>query len=98
MVIEVLNYVERCYSNDDGLVINGVIKKALQSGNQVEVSFKGVNSVTSSFINSAFIELLKSYEIEYVKQQLTFINSNKSINRMIRDRFAFFMVTNLQTV
>lgn len=98
MVIEVLNYVERCYSNDDGIIINNIINKALENGNQVVISFKGVNSVTSSFINSAFIELIKNYDLEFVKNQLMFTNSNKSINRMIRDRFAFFMETELQPV
>lgn len=98
MVIEVLNYVERCYSNDDGIIINKVVKNALGNGNQVVVSFKGVNSVTSSFINSAFIELIKNYEKEYVKSRLTFIDSNKSINGIIRDRFASFKEAELQTV
>lgn len=96
MVIEVLNHVERCYSNDDGTVIFNIIKNALGNGEHVTVSFKGVNSITSSFTNSAFIELIKSYDITFVKKNLTFINSNRSINMMIRDRFDFFSNKHLE--
>ncbi|MFI2132926.1 STAS-like domain-containing protein [Lysinibacillus fusiformis] len=90
MVIEILDHVERCYSNDDGNVIFLLINKAFNQGEHVTVSFSGVNSITSSFTNSAFIELIKEYDISYVKQHLSFVNSNKSINTMIKDRFDFF--------
>lgn len=90
MVIEILNHVERCYSNDDGEVIFRVIKKALENGESVTISFEGVTSITSSFTNSAFIELLKTYDITQVKGKLSFTNSNRAINGMIRDRFNFF--------
>lgn len=90
MVIEILNHVERCYSNDDGMVIFALIKKSFEQGDNVTVSFAGVNSITSSFTNSAFIELIKEFDMNYVKQHLSFVNSNKSINTMIKDRFDFF--------
>lgn len=90
MVIEVMNHVERCYSNDDGIVIFALIKKAFDHGDNVTISFTGVNSITSSFTNSAFIELIKEFDISFVKKHLSFVNSNKSINTMIKDRFDFF--------
>lgn len=67
VVIEILNHVERCYSNDDGTVIFRLIKSNFDHGENVTVSFSGVNSITSSFTNSAFIELIKEYDINYVK-------------------------------
>lgn len=96
MVIEVLNHVERCYSNDDGAVIFDLIRKEFIKNNRVVISFSGVNSITSSFTNSAFIELIKEFDLDFVKKNLTFINSNKSINTMIKDRFSFFQNKQLE--
>lgn len=89
MVINVLDHVERCYSNEDGKIILHLLKRALKSGETVEVSFEGVNSLTSSFTNTALIELLKDFEFVHIKKHLRFINTNRTINGMIRDRFEF---------
>ncbi|MFD1206614.1 STAS-like domain-containing protein [Sporosarcina contaminans] len=89
MVINVLDHVERCYSNEDGKVILDVLKRALKSGETVVLSFKGVNSLTSSFTNTALIELMNTFGFEYIKNHLRFINTNKHINEMIRQRFEF---------
>ncbi|MET4562158.1 hypothetical protein ABIA69_003344 [Lysinibacillus parviboronicapiens] len=98
MVIEIMDHVERCYSNDDGNVIFLLIKEAFDQGEHVTVSFSGVNSITSSFTNSAFIELIKEFDMNYVKRHLSFVNSNKSINTMIKDRFDFFSDRQLSCV
>jgi len=69
-VIRVLDHVRHCYSNADGLVIQAVIKQQFDLGNKVVLSFEGVDSVSSSFINSAFIELLDFYDFEFIKKNL----------------------------
>ncbi|MHC8516966.1 STAS-like domain-containing protein [Sporosarcina sp. ITBMC105] len=89
MVINVLDHVERCYSNEDGKVILDVLKVALRRGETVVLSFKGVNSLTSSFTNTALIELMNTFGFDYIKNHLRFINTNKYINDMIKERFEF---------
>ncbi|MEB9549522.1 STAS-like domain-containing protein [Bacillus cereus] len=89
VTINVLNHVEGCYSNDDGYVILNLIKKAFKDNKQVTVSFEGVNSVTSSFVNSAFIELLNWYDFNFIRSNLHFTNSTKQINSTIKHRFQF---------
>ncbi|MGE1025115.1 STAS-like domain-containing protein [Bacillus sp. GMs2/2] len=87
--IEVLNYVNQCYSNDDGKVIQDLIRKAFMQHEKVGVSFEGVTSLNSSFINTAFIELLNEYDFSFIRNHLTFINSTSQINTAIRNRFNF---------
>jgi len=87
--INVLDHVERCYSNGDGKVILDLLKAAFSGGESVTLSFQGVTSVTSSFTNTALIELLKEYNLSYIKKHLRFVNTNKLINDMIKARFAF---------
>lgn len=89
MVINVLDHVERCYSNADGEVICTLIHPGLSRNEQVVVSFSGVDSVPSSFVNSAFIALLDDVDFETIRKNLRFINSTKQINEMIKKRFMF---------
>jgi|HigsolmetaGSP11D_1036233.scaffolds.fasta_scaffold07639_5 hypothetical protein len=89
MVITVLHHVSHCYSNADGDVIYNVILKGFDAREEVIVSFLGVDSVSSSFVNSAFIQLLDKYDFSFIKRNLRIINSTKQINYMIKSRFEF---------
>lgn len=88
-VIVVLDHIDRCYSNSDGDVIRKLINDNLTAGNSTEVSFKGVDSVSSSFINSALIDLLETYSFDVIKKHITFVDSSRSINDLIKKRFSF---------
>ncbi|MCY8321074.1 STAS-like domain-containing protein [Bacillus inaquosorum] len=89
LLINVLSQVERCYSNEDGQIIFSAIDEAFQRGNKVALSFKGVEGVTSSFINTALIDLLDKYGFEFIKSNLLFKDTNKQINNAINSRFKF---------
>ncbi|WLR54276.1 STAS-like domain-containing protein [Mesobacillus subterraneus] len=89
VTIRIKDHVGRCYSNHDGKIIQAVLKKNLQSGKTIIVSFNDIGGVTSSFVNTAFIELLNEYDFSYIKKSIRFVNSTKQINDMIKSRFAF---------
>ncbi len=89
MVIYIVDHVERCYSNNDGEIVLSLLKTSFENDEDVTLSFKGINSITSSFTNTAFIDLLKDYNFEYIKRKLRFIDTNKNINNMIKSRFSF---------
>jgi hypothetical protein len=87
VTIRPLNYVPHCYTNDDGAVIRHKILEALDAGEDVVVSFEGVDGVPSSFVNRAFLDLLDHYSYDTLRRRLTFANSTRQINHMIRSRF-----------
>jgi len=87
--IKVLDYVNQCYSNSDGHVIFDLINDEFKAGNRVAVYFDEVSALNSSFVNSAFIELLDTYDFNFIKSHLQFKNSTQQINSLIKDRFAF---------
>jgi hypothetical protein len=89
MVIKITDHISHCSSNDDGKKIFDLIMPVLKAGGSIRVSFKEVDSLTSSFINSAFIELLNDFSFDYIKANLRFIDTNNYINRMIKKRFDF---------
>lgn len=89
VLINVLDHVNQCYSNNDGYQIMNIIKHHLDQDEKVTVSFQGIASLNSSFVNSAFIELLNFYDFTYIKSHLRFSNSTQQINKIIKDRFSF---------
>ncbi|MFC0271145.1 STAS-like domain-containing protein [Metabacillus herbersteinensis] len=89
MVIKIVDHVGRCYSNQDGLIVKMILLKHLNSNKLVILSFEGIDGVTSSFVNTALIELLEDFDFDKIKQNLKFTNTNRQINEMIKNRFKF---------
>lgn len=88
-LIRVLDHVERCYNATDGQIIHDVIEKHWHRGDSVTLSFDGVDSVPSSFVNVALISFLDQYDFEEIKKKLRFVRTSSQINEMIRTRFSF---------
>ncbi|MEM5014128.1 STAS-like domain-containing protein [Niallia taxi] len=87
--IRVKDLVDTVYSNDDGKVVYSEVKKQLQDNNKVAVSFDTIGALNTSFVNSAFIELLNDYDFNFIKNHIQFIDSTNQINQMIKSRFSF---------
>ena len=52
----------------------------------VTVSFDGVKTATSSFVNVAFVQLLSSYSFQDIKSRLRVVDLTRQINDMIKSR------------
>ena len=89
MVVRALDYVKHCYTQEDGLKIFEVILPLLQKELHVTISFEGVKTVPSSFVNTAFINLLEHIAFDDIRKNLSFTKSTKQINEMIKTRFNF---------
>lgn len=89
VIITIKDHTNQCYTNLDGEMIYDQIVIQFERGQQVKVSFKGMDSVSSSFVNSAFINLLEKYDFNRIKSDLGFVDSSKSINDAIKRRFSF---------
>jgi hypothetical protein len=89
--IRVKDLVDHVYSNHDGTVVYRALKNQLENANQVTISFDNIGALNSSFVNSAFIELLHDYDFQFIKKNIRFVDSTNQINDMIKSRFAFEM-------
>ena len=89
VTIDVKKFLKSYYTNNDGDVLYNEICFLFELDKKVEISFEGIPGLNSSFINSAFIQLLDKYSFDYIKENLTFINSSKQINKLILNRFKF---------
>jgi hypothetical protein len=58
----------------------------LKQGDQATVSFEGVTTATSSFVNAAFVSLLSDLTLEQIRKHLRIVRSSRQINDMIKTR------------
>lgn len=87
MVLIVRNYVVGANTNEEGTIVYNLICQSIYNGDHVTLSFKGITSISSSFLNSAFVPLFDHVSIDHVKRHLRIIDSNNFINGMIIKRF-----------
>lgn len=86
MVIRVLDHVESCDTSDQGDILKALILNEINVCDEAVVSFEGVRYVTSSFVNTAFLELSSEIGIEKLRKSLTITQSKPQINSTIRKR------------
>lgn len=89
MKIEIIakNHIDSFLTNEDGDKFFYIIFPPLKRGEEVTVSFKDIDCLPSSFVNTAFLPLLKFLSFEQIKSQLSFKDTNSQINKMIKMRF-----------
>src|SRR4051812_32189595 len=89
MVIRILDHVQTYSTYADGEVIFRLISHALRTGDPVTVSFAGIKSIPSAFVNAAFIKLVEEFSFDDIRSRLKIVDSTRQINRLIKDRFHF---------
>jgi hypothetical protein len=62
---------------DQGMKVYPHIKAALDASHHIIVSFDGVQTATSSFVRTAFVELLKARSFSDLKAQMGIIDSTR---------------------
>ena len=72
-----------CVASDDGEVIFAQIKAALDAGKSVAVSFAGVESLSTAFLNSAIGELLGVFESDDLNERLQIIEEEIKPDQML---------------
>lgn len=87
--IELKNVLNQHVTNEDGDLLFNIIRDEFEKDNKVNISMLDVYGLNTSFVNSAFIQLLEHYSYDFIKKNLTFSNSNKQINDVILENFKY---------
>lgn len=85
--ITIKNYVQYAYTYEEGQVIYDLLAPPLMSGEDVVLSFEGLKSVPSSFVNAALLQLVDQLPISEIKRRLKIVDSTNFINEMIHIGF-----------
>jgi len=89
MVIYAIEISNNCYSHDDGKKLYLRIVRELNDSSSVVISFRGVDSASSSFVNAALIPLLDVFNFDEIKKRVFFSETTPQINEIIKSRFLF---------
>jgi len=79
----------RCYNQEDGAKLFKEITLRLRKNESVMISFEGIETVPSSFVNASLIALLDEYTFNEIKHLVKFTKTTRQINEMIRSRFIY---------
>ena len=88
-MIRITNHLRTWSTYADGEVIYLLIAEELRSGRTVTLSFSGIKSVPSAFVNAALIKLLEEFDFEDIRSRLKIVDSTRQINQLVKDRFHF---------
>ena len=86
MVIHVPDVSRAADTGKQGEALYSRIVEELRNSEFIVVSFQGVDTATSSFVNASFVELLRSLSFSEIKRRIKIVNSTRQINDMIRRR------------
>lgn len=89
MVIRIVDHVQTQSTYEDGAVIYRMIADELRSGRSVTLSFAGIKSIPSAFVNAALVKLVEEFDFDFIRSRLHIVESTRQINRLIKDRFYF---------
>lgn len=86
MGIKIHDLVPGADTAQQGDVVFPVLQAAMAAGVPFVVSFENIHSATSSFVNAAFVRLLKDHSFSTIKKHMRVVKSTRQINDMIRTR------------
>lgn len=95
MVIRVHEVAGAADTAAQGEALYYVVRQALDNQRSVEISFEGVKTATSSFVNMAFVELLKTVSFPEIRERIRVTNSSRQINEMIKSRLERSVLTSV---
>lgn len=74
-------------ARENGILLYDEILKCFMQNKSVTVSFKDIDYVSSGYVQFGLTPLLETYDMEYIKANLSFVDSTKQINDQIRRGF-----------
>lgn len=85
--IKIAHIIQQYSTYEDGQTVCNEIKKQLQDGNAISLSFEGIVGVPSSFVNGLLNDLIAEIGLDGIKQKVKITHSTKIINDMLKRKF-----------
>jgi hypothetical protein len=88
MVIYVQKIVPAADTASQGELLFKQLSTAFEANENVTLSFEGIDTATSSFVNTALVQLLDRMTFDSIKKRLKVVSSTRQINEMIKRRLS----------
>jgi hypothetical protein len=83
--IKVLDLTQSTVSNADAIGLKVAMEKAILNGESLLLSFHGVTTLTTSFLNSSIGQIIDEFGFDELKGKLNLIDYTPHIGKMISD-------------
>lgn len=83
MTIVIKDKVSGTLSNIEGLNLFYIIERELENSDVIILSFGGINTISSSFLNSSIGAIIDKYGIEILKEKIKITNYTRAIANTI---------------
>lgn len=84
----IIRITETCPStitNTDAIALKVAMEDALESGNVIVLSFHGVTTLTTSFLNSSLGEVVENYGFEALKGKISLVDYTPAVGKAVVD-------------
>lgn len=78
--------VERAASFEDGLAVSRHVLTEIEQHGSVALSFLGIETMTTSFLNGLFVTIVKEKGSQFLFQSVRLIDVSRQPRQMIMDR------------
>jgi STAS-like domain of unknown function (DUF4325) len=86
VAIRILEIAGGADTSAQGDLVYAKLIAGLRSSQEILVSFDGVKTATSSFVNTSFVKLLEDWSLDELKRRMRVVHSTRQINDMIKSR------------
>ena len=92
MIISIKNITTSTISNEDGVKLKIAIENYLNDDNPVVLSFTGIDTISSSFLNSSLGEIIDKFGPQSLKNKIKIINYTPNIGNIISKYIRDFLM------
>ena len=88
VTIRIADKVQQYSTFENGMTVYKAVRRELDQGNQVALSFNSIMGVPSSFVNGLFSKLIDEVGVLNTKKNIKIVDSTSLINDMIKRKFS----------
>lgn len=81
--IKIKDITTGTFTNDDGLSVFNSIDSAISENNTIILSFEGISSLSSSFLNSSFGEIIEKFGFDFLKNKIKITKYTPQLSNLI---------------
>lgn len=85
ITIKVSDYTVSTITNSDAVGLRLAMKEAIINGEAIVLSFHGISTLTTSFLNSSIGEIIDEFGFDALKGRLSLVDYTAAIGKAVTD-------------
>lgn len=93
--IKVKDITNGTFTNEDGLSVYNAIDSAISEKDSIILSFEGITSLSSSFLNSSFGEIIEKFGFDFLKNKIKITKYTPQLSILIMNYIKSYSKTEI---